>query len=169
MNIDEFVLQSKILLEKYSEETDKEITGDFNDWSEWFDNWLEENGPVIEKGNYISRIYFFYSPLEPMNVLVLLWRKLPNGNWTLNYRFRYYNDDKIHDSQDIKNRYTAEFPESNNLSENQILEKVQLIIDGFKTEVLLDKFKLDITEISSDDPTLILHLMQQKPYFHSKL
>ncbi len=48
MNIDEFVQQSKILLEKYAEETDKETTGDFNDWSEWYDNWLEENGPELE-------------------------------------------------------------------------------------------------------------------------
>lgn len=117
----------------------------------------------IKKGNYISRIWFLSKKGTNYDVLMNLMRQLPDGPWTLEYRFRYYKDDKTHGSEDEKSRWTATFPET--MTEAEAIRKVAPVLTELK---VMTGLKCDITVIESDDPQVVLHLMGTKKYFHIK-
>lgn len=118
---------------------------------------------VIEKGNYISRIWFFYKDGVMRDVLMALTRKLPDGDWKLAYRFRYYRDEEAFDSSDEKSVWTAMFPMK--LSEAEAVRKVSSVLQKLK---VLTRMDFDVTVIESDEPALVTHLMKQKAYFHMR-
>ncbi len=49
------------------------------------------------------------------------------GPWEFRYRFRYYADDKAHDSEDIKNWYTASFRGSE--EEKHVMKLIEQMTD----------------------------------------
>lgn len=118
----------------------------------------------LERGNYISRLWFFYRDGVDFDVLMALTRRLPDGDWLLKYRFRYYRDDKAFDSKDEKSFWTATFSEK--LDEAAAVRKVSPIIQKLKVMTRLD---FDVLTIESDDPKLALHLMRQKNFMHMKI
>jgi hypothetical protein len=98
-----------------------------------------------------------------MDVLMALTRKLPDGEWKLEYRFRYYRDDEAFDSADEKSRWTATFPEK--LEESEVVRRVSPVLQKLKA---MTRMEVDVTTIESDEPELVVHLMRQKPHFHMK-
>lgn len=64
----------------------------------------------IKEGRYFVR-YWFFSGVD-FDWLAALWRDLPNGLWTIQYRFRYVVDDKLgYESEDEKSWWAATLPE----------------------------------------------------------
>jgi hypothetical protein len=56
----------------------------------------------------------------------------PGANFTLNYRFRHYRDDKLGaDSADVRHYYHGELT---NLTEGQAIEKLRQIVEEFRTD-----------------------------------
>lgn len=117
----------------------------------------------MKKGSYISRIWFFAKKGFGFDILMTLTRELPEGLWVFNYRFRYYEDDKAHDSADRRNFYKASFSEP--MTEEAAVEKMGLAIAHFSE--MLD-CQPDVTIVQSDDPQVAVALMRGKPYFHMK-
>ena len=121
----------------------------------------------IAKGNYISRIWFLADPRGGggMDVFAHLWRRLPEGPWTLEYRFRYYEDDRAHDSKDRKSGYRGTFNDP--LSEAQVIKKVEVALRTI-LEFLPEGFAMDATVVETDEPEVVTRLLAQKPYMHIK-
>lgn len=122
----------------------------------------------IRPGNYISRIWFLYQPggCGGFDVLAHLWRRLPEGPWIFEYRFRYYVDEKTHDSKDRKSGYTATVRDA--VSEAEIRQKVERALQVILA-ALPGGFQMDRTDIETDEPRAVLHLLGKKPYLHLKI
>ena len=122
----------------------------------------------IAKGNYISRIWFFYAPegKGELDVLAHLWRRLPEGLWTLEYRFRYYEDGKAHDSKDRKSLYVGTFAGPAN--EEQIWEKIEVALQAMRS-FLPPGFAMDVTDGRTDEPVEVVRLLLTKPYMHARI
>ncbi len=58
----------------------------------------------IKDGRYVSQMWFLAG--DNRDFLACLFRE-DSGNFRLNYRFRYYIDDKIHDSGDRKSFWSG--------------------------------------------------------------
>lgn len=116
----------------------------------------------IERGNYISRIWFFHQDGVPRDVLMVLSRRLPDGDWTLKYRFRYHEDDRAHDSADRFSYWGGTF--SAGLSEAEAVRKVGSVLSMLKAKTRLRH--CDVTVIESDNPQVFFALMKGKPYSH---
>lgn len=117
---------------------------------------------VIEKGNYISRVWFFCRSGEPMDVLAHLTRRLPDGLWIFEYRFRYYNDDQAHDSTDRKNVYVCEIPAT--VAESEVVGKLAFCVAALEQYI----GACDEVVVESDEPQLVAHLLRQKPWAFAK-
>jgi hypothetical protein len=115
----------------------------------------------IRKGNYISRIWFFSGKGEVFDVAANLFRELPDGVWTLSWRFRFYRDDSLtQDTDDIKQAWSCKLRAK---SEDEAIRECGPIIGKLKIITRLD---FDLTIIGTDDPTTVVELMNAKPYFH---
>jgi hypothetical protein len=126
----------------------------------------------LEKGRYISRIYFVGDG-ESFDMLGCLWRQLPSGHWKLDYRFRYYKDDQAHDSVDEKSGWGASFDGA--YSEGEVVKKVDAVIrklaeamPALRGAPAGSRYTLDTTVIESDEPAVAIERMRGKPYFHMK-
>lgn len=113
----------------------------------------------IERGNFISRVWFLSAPGASYDVLMTLTRRLPDGGWLLKYRFRHYRDDEAFESADEKSFWSAQLPAET--TEAEALGKLAHVLDNLKAMTGLD---CDVTTIGSDDPALVLHLLRDKPY-----
>lgn len=105
----------------------------------------------FKEGNYISRIWFFSKKGAAFDINATLWRKLPDGAWNFDYRFRYYNDDKAFDSKDRKSFYHGTFPEK--LDEASVIRKLSPAIQNLKLATRLD---VDCVIVETDDPYAIM-------------
>lgn len=118
---------------------------------------------TLVKGIYYSRIWFFSSEKADFDVLVAVMRELPRGAWTLKYRFRYYEDDKAHDSADRKSHWTATL--GGEMSEAEVLGRVAPVLVRLAEMTGLDRHTI---VVESDEPALISHLMMQSPHFSAR-
>lgn len=124
----------------------------------------------FKKGKYISRAWFLHHPDAGVDVFAWLWRELPQGDWHFSYRFRYYRDDRAHDSSDRKSGYQGAFNEP--LSEAQVLERIQPVL-GPLSEMLGQQFgtppfEVACCEIGTDDPADAVRLLSLEPWAHLK-
>ena len=70
---------------------------------------MTTNQIVFKEGRYFVREWFFSG--VRFDWLCALWRDLPDGLWTVQYRFRYVVDDEIgYESDDEKSWWTATLP-----------------------------------------------------------
>ncbi len=118
---------------------------------------------TLEKGNYISRIWFLYKDGATFDVMMVLTRQLPVGPWELKYRFRYYRDNQAFDSKDEKSLWTATFDQK--ISESEAIRKVAPVLAMLKETT---EMNVDVTVIESDDPLVARREMSKKPYFHMR-
>ena len=59
---------------------------------------------ITEQGRYAV---LWYAENEEHNYMALVHQDEPGGPWKLTYRFRYFKDDKVFDSEDEKHWYEA--------------------------------------------------------------
>ncbi len=121
---------------------------------------MEESFILLKPGNYISRIWFFHKNNAEFDVMMALTRKLPNDDWILKYRFRYYRDNKAFDSDDKKSFWSATFPQK--MTEAEAVRKVGPVVQKLKAMTRLD---FDIIIAESDNPEIVIALMQKSPFF----
>lgn len=101
-----------------------------------------------------------------MDVLAQLHRELPAGEWVYEYRFRYYEDEKFHDSADRKSGYRGTFPGVT--SEEAIWERVGVVASLMLKELLPPGFTVDVVDIQTDEPEAIAYLLGQRPWASAK-
>jgi len=136
------------------------------------DSFVDGDEPIgtipLEEGYYISRIWFFWKPGGDgkMDMLATLWRKLPDGRWRLSLRWRYYKDNKVHESDDEKSNWRATWPA--NESEETVLEKLVPTMQSMMA-VMPEGYVMDVTDIKTDKPFDAVKIMSGKPYFHIKM
>lgn len=80
----------------------------------------------IREGRYFVRWWFFSG--DRFDWLCALYRDMPDGEWTVQYRFRYYVDDKVNDSDDQKSWWSAVFPGAT-IDEAVVESKVQMFTE----------------------------------------
>lgn len=124
----------------------------------------------FKKGTYISRIWFLHHCDAGVDVMATLWRELPRGEWHFDYRFRYYQDDRVHNSADRKSGYKGTFVRE--ISEAQVLEKLAVALPALAT-IMGDQFgtppfEIDCCEIGTDEPREVMRLLSLKPWSHLK-
>lgn len=126
----------------------------------------DEHTLDIQKGNYISKVWFFSKPSGGggYDVLANLWRKLPDGVWRLSYRFRYHKDGKAFNSEDEKNFFSGTWAET--ITEKELWKRLDPTMQSFLTEVLPEGFTVDVTEIQSDEPQVFIEKMGKKGYIN---
>lgn len=101
-----------------------------------------------------------------MDVFAHLWRRLPDGPWTLQYRFRYYKDDQAHDSKDHKSGYHGTFDRS--LDQSVVLPRVELALRTI-LEFMPEGFILDEIVVETDEPEAIARLLGEKKWLHLRI
>lgn len=119
---------------------------------------------LFQRGLYYSRVWFLFSPEQPRDVLAVLRRELPDGLWRLEYRFRYYNDDKAFDSTDRKNFYSGTYPE--HVPEGEIVDKTSEAIGIIAS---MQGMTVETIVIESDDPTVIHEKLAESPHFKMRM
>lgn len=115
------------------------------------------------RGNYYSRLWFLGGPSDAIDVLMALSRTLPDGDWTLKYRIRRKVDEKTFGSEDTKTFWSATFPAG--MTEAEAVRKVGPVLQKLRA---MTRLPVDVTTIESDDPALIVHLLQGKSFMHVK-
>jgi hypothetical protein len=119
---------------------------------------------VLEKGNYISRVWFFGKPDAELDVLVCLSRKLPAERWDFRYRFRYHVDDEAFDSKDRKSE--THFSLAAEVTEAEVLEKVAVLLAALKAKLDLD---MDEVIIESDEPLVFIERTKGKSWVNMRV
>lgn len=104
----------------------------------------------FRRGLYYSRVFFLCRPPRPMDILGVLRRELPDGEWKLQYRFRYYMDEKAFGSADKKNFYSGVFEKGKSAE-----EVASLRTEAFGLIAMMEGLDLDVVVIDSDDPEVI--------------
>ncbi len=123
---------------------------------------MEDNNaePIIniKEGRYFAAIWYIEGGNK--NWMAALWRDGSDGAMTLSGRFRYYVDDKRHDSDDVKRIFEAETKP--HLTEAQAVSDVDQIADklikaGFGRTV--EKLIL-----RTDDPDKVLKALSREKW-----
>lgn len=95
----------------------------------------------------------------------IAWKE-PNGSWQIKYRFRYYKDHKVFDSDDIKNWYHM-WTKDGSAVECERMK--QIFTKILKVSVAQDFLKnMSFTECMGDGERMI-QLLMDKPYLHKKI
>lgn len=124
----------------------------------------------MQPGRYFSKVWMLGRPEATVDVLAALWRDLPDGLWTLTYRFRYHVDDKMHGSEDHKSAYRGTFGERAEpvLPESEVLPKVEraivLIAQMLGQQNGLPPFQVDGVVCGTDDAMEIACKLYEKPW-----
>lgn len=79
----------------------------------------------ITPENYYIGMWFMELPDRIGNWMACAWRpKDKPGPWTLRWRFRYYEDEKIFDSEDRRSWYTMEIKDA---TEEKVVESLEYV------------------------------------------
>lgn len=118
----------------------------------------------LKEKRFYERIMFFQGP--SMDIMAAAYRDLPDGTWEITWRFRYYNDTKVHDSEDHKSVWRAQLKDLG----TQSIEKH---VDDWIEVLLIAMGRLGIKLVSNltprtDDPDVITDLLARQPWAHLK-
>jgi hypothetical protein len=104
---------------------------------------------VIKEGRYFARQWFFSG--VRFDWLCALWRDLPDGLWTVQYRFRYVVDEKVgHESEDEKSWWTATLPaETKEVDAETLTQKLAEQIRAMKSHMQAAKGEPPCSELES--------------------
>jgi hypothetical protein len=84
-----------------------------------------------------------------------------DGAWTVVYRFRYYRDDKAHDSSDERSAYQATVPAS--MTENETVGRMRAVADVLKLRGYGGE---DWIFPKSADPGVVVEMLTGRPWAH---
>jgi hypothetical protein len=110
------------------------------------------------EGRYVSAIWFVGGE-GSKDWMACLYRDLPDGPWTLVYRFRYYAGPDPNDPKDRKNSYTGSGPsEDRGIAALDHIASV-LVQEGFGT------FVSKLTPKTAD-PEVVYTMLMKEPWAH---
>lgn len=118
----------------------------------------------FKEGRYVSFIAFVYG--EQDRDWLACGYKDPGGQWTVNYRFRYYNPASTSpfDELDEKREYQAVC--ADDVDEEYFAENTRAIARALVARGFNDRF--DWLPVGSADPKFIIGEMRKQPWFHFK-
>lgn len=104
---------------------------------------------VIKEGRYFARQWFFSG--VRFDWLCALWRDLPDGLWTVQYRFRYVVDDKIgYESEDEKSWWTATLPDgTKEIDAETLTQKVAEQVRAMKSRMQTERGEPPCSDMES--------------------
>lgn len=117
----------------------------------------------IKEGRYISHVWFINSAERDKDWMCWVWRD-PGEPWQVEYRFRYYKDDKPHDSADEKSAFGLQVPSET--SEALVIKNMDAIATMVKRQFNGQLWKVPI---ESDQPMVAFALLKKQPWFFMKL
>jgi hypothetical protein len=116
---------------------------------------------------YFSALWWIFHPDQTQDFHGALYREEEGetlGPWTFKYRFRYYVDNKAHDSDDVKNWYTATLPEG--ATEVNALESIRMMTDMVSREYRgAPVHKAVIRSKKAED---VMKALEREPFCHIK-
>lgn len=107
------------------------------------------------KPDYVDSIYFVSDGDRDFMATI---KKADGEPWLMEYRFRYYVDDKAFDSEDVKNWYTVNTPDDSQYTLSRLREGMQLrMIPSLELEFCS---KVDVVELQcyQSDPKFFFEL-----------
>jgi len=110
---------------------------------------------MVRDGLYVAKVWFVAG--SNFDWLACA-RHDDEGKWILTYRFRYYVDDKVHDSKDVKRFYVVEIP-----------SEVEAIEAGNKSACMIASGQdIDVEQVlvKSDNAEEIYRLVMSQPWCH---
>jgi len=120
----------------------------------------------IRSGRYYAAFWIVEAQDGSGNVNAAVWRDLPNGPWHMQYRFRYYVDNKAHDSKDRRSWFIGQ-------ARGEQTEE-QAVANGDKLVCALIECgyarRQDVTclRLSTDDPKKIAEALTSQPSMHGR-
>jgi hypothetical protein len=114
---------------------------------------------IYRDGLYVAKVWFISDPDEGVDWFAAA-RHDDEGKWIFTYRFRYYADDRTHDSKDEKRFYVVE-------CENE----GDAIDAGNKAADMISQghgLQVEHVLIKSDKSDFIQSLMARQPWVHTK-
>lgn len=99
---------------------------------------------------------------EQADWLATLYRDENESVFKCHYRFRYYVDEKAHDSEDKKSAYNVTFVGK---TESEVL----VIMGQFAENIAKPRAEIHKLMINSSDPMLISKRLQSEKFFHVKI
>ena len=98
--------------------------------------------------------------------LAVVW-KTPKGPWEGKYRFRYYRDDKAHDSDDIKNWYAMKAMDGSDKTRDQLKDAMDTLLKvGHASEFMYSGCYVEC--MGDGDAMIELLTNADRPYLHAK-
>jgi len=116
----------------------------------------------IKAGRYIARMYYGELAKPQGNVMAFFYRdaRIEANEWTFQYRFRYYMDDKVYQSADKRSQ---EYIFNLKGTFDELLPKVQQIL--LLMTIAADSPPPD-EDVNSDDPEVVLAIMFKQDWAH---
>ena len=130
---------------------------------------------VLKEGRYVAALWIvplrdacdkegqFY---EQADWLATLYRDEGERDFQCHYRFRYYVDDRAHDSEDKKSAYGVKFTGK---SETEAMAIMGLLAENIATSGHGPRAEIHKLLIGSGDPTFIIERLQTEQFFHMKV
>lgn len=123
----------------------------------------------LREGRYFAAMWYVELPDNIGNMLAALWRDPEEKDFHLDYRFRYYKNDKIFDSDDERSTYRGTFT---GLSEEKAIAQAGLVFGlmaefggGRRGKVAHMKTLI----LRSSDPWFITEQMAKEKFVHVKI
>jgi hypothetical protein len=119
--------------------------------------------PDVLEGRYVAIVVMLPGPTS--DLLGQVYRD-KDGPWKIAYRFRYYADDQVFDSEDVKRGYRFDLaPHVDEACAVEVILSLcrELISDGY------DGARMSVVEVRSDKVDVFLKAMEARPWFHGRI
>jgi hypothetical protein len=114
----------------------------------------------LRDGRYFAAIAFVYGE-QHRDYLASVWRD-KDGPWTMTCRFRYYIDDRAHDSADEKCEMCA--VDTHDRTEEEMLRTLRITVEALVAGGFNDR--LDWLDVKSDDAMVVFEKLAARPWAH---
>lgn len=115
----------------------------------------------VKEGDYILGIWVLGNGERDWMASVV--KHNGSGVWTLEYCFRYYDDEAVWNSGDVKNWYKGEI--AGEETEEKVISAVETVMQGLKMSGFGDKEKKHIIR---GGPEEMFEAFQDSEFFHMK-
>lgn len=110
----------------------------------------------------VARLWFALLPDNEGDMLGMCYRDSPEVGWKITYRFRYYKDEKVWGSEDIKNVYQVD-PKVPEMDPAKLIEVFDGMVD------YMDQNGCKVTKVVvNGGQTELLAAFEQLPFAHAK-
>ena len=115
----------------------------------------------VKDGRYFLAIWFLAAP-DNGDVLMTVYRDDPASDWEMRYRFRYYVDEKAHDSADRRSHYVGTIPKG--APEVEVLTKMREAVNFMRAKYP----KVEEVLIQSSSADAVSVALTLRPWAHAK-